>query len=129
MNEKDFKINDFMWTAFRSIMVGLGVYLIITAIFVLLLWFTSVPEWIMTYGGAGCLSLGCFAAGLKMGSGTGRKGILMGAAAACVLSVIVWGAAVVLSQGNVFESSCVIKAAIYGAAGILGGMIGVNTAR
>ena len=110
----------------KSLMVGLGTYFILNAVCVLVLWFTSVPEQVMTYAGAACLAGGCFAGGIKMGMGTGRRGIFSGLAAALLISFVLWAAANIISGGSVFGSSSAAKFAVGAAGGIIGGMIGVN---
>ena len=118
--------NNIAKTVIRSMMIGLGTYFILTAVCVLVFWFTKTPESWMTYAGGTCLAAGCFTAGIKMGSGIGKKGILTGLAAGTILSVILWSAAVLISGGEVFKDPSVIKFAAGVLCGAAGGMIGVN---
>ncbi|MBQ4340763.1 MAG: TIGR04086 family membrane protein, partial [Firmicutes bacterium] len=109
-----------------SMLVGLGTFFILEAAFVLIFWFTGVPEAWMTYAGGVCLAGGCFTAGIKMGSGIGKRGILTGLTAGVVLSLILWGAINLISGTDLFQSSSLVKFAVGIMCGTIGGMIGVN---
>lgn len=113
-------------TGMRSVMVGLGVYFMLTAVCVLVFWFTGISEDWMTYAGGICLAAGCFASGLKMGSGMGRKGMLTGFAAGIILSLILWGIAGFITNSEALLTFSYIKIAAEILCGAAGGMIGVN---
>lgn len=126
MNENRTDLKSMGKCMFKSLMTGLGTFFILNALCVLALWFTPVPEMVMTYAGGACLAAGCFAGGLKMGAGTGRKGILSGLGAALIISAAVWAAAAAVSGGNILETSSAVKFIAGITAGIAGGMLGVN---
>ncbi|MDO4481298.1 MAG: TIGR04086 family membrane protein [Bacillota bacterium] len=126
MNENRTDLKSIGKCMLKSLMTGLGTYFILNAVCVLVLWFTPVPEQVMTYAGGICLAGGCFAGGLKMGIGTGRKGIFSGFAAALVISAAVWAVAAAASGGNILGVSSVFKIIAGITAGIAGGMLGVN---
>ncbi|MBR6701200.1 MAG: TIGR04086 family membrane protein [Firmicutes bacterium] len=125
MNEH-IKNNSIVKIGIKSMMVGLGTYFILTAVCVLVFWFSGMPESWMTYAGGACLAGGCFTAGIKMGSGIGKRGILTGLTAGVVLSLILWGAINLISGTDLFHSSSLVKFAVGIMCGTIGGMIGVN---
>lgn len=129
MNERENSENNIFKTGMKAAMVGAGIYFIASAVFVLIFWFTALPESFMTFAGAICLGLGCAVAGIKMGSGIGKRGILVGLAAALVLSFIIWAAVNLLFGGKFFSDSSAIKLGAAAVCGAFGGMIGVNIGR
>ncbi|MBE6021518.1 MAG: DUF3792 family protein, partial [Clostridiales bacterium] len=100
MNEQ-IRSNGILKIGIGSMLVGLGTFFILEAAFVLIFWFTGVPEAWMTYAGGVCLAGGCFTAGIKMGSGIGKKGIAAGLCAGIILSLLIWVLASIFSGGYV----------------------------
>lgn len=126
MNEKKADLGTFFKGCVKAVLVGLAVYFILNAIAVLVLWFTSVPESVMTYLGGVCLAGGCLAGGIKMGRLTGHKGLISGLIAAAIISAVLWVIVSLISEVELLENVSLLKLASGAIAGMVGGAIGVN---